>query len=140
MATSRPRRRTLRQRVEKRANYRCEYCHAPQAACGYLFHSDHIDPKSQGGPDDFHNRALACCSCNGSKHDFINGIDPGTGTAQPLFHPRTDRWEDHFRWSADMLVLEGITAKGRATVARLKMNDPIRLTARAVWVRTGYLP
>ena len=112
----------------------------PQSACGYLFRIDHINPKARRGSDAPHNRALACEPCNGSKQDFVVGIDPQTGKVQRLFHPRKDVWDEHFRWSAKLLILEGITPKGRATVERLKMNAPIRVLARPGWVREGLLP
>ena len=34
----------LRDRIESRVGYRCEYCRAPQVVCGYRFHLDHIRP------------------------------------------------------------------------------------------------
>ena len=46
------RRRSLRARVEARAEGRCEYCQAPQIACGYRFHLDHIVPVVAGGSDE----------------------------------------------------------------------------------------
>jgi len=39
----------------------CAYCGAPAEA------SDHIVPKSHGGPDDWSNRTAACHACNNSK-------------------------------------------------------------------------
>jgi hypothetical protein len=132
--------RKLRALVEKRASNRCEYCHAPQKIAGYNFRLDHINPRSQGGSDMPHNRALACEPCNRGKSDYVVSIDPHTGLVEHLFHPRRDVWEEHFRWDAAILTLEGITPKGRATVQRLKMNDPSRLKARPFWVKAGLLP
>ncbi len=51
--------RNLRIRIEALADGRCEYCHAPQHACGYHFHLEHIAPLIQGGTDELSNRALA---------------------------------------------------------------------------------
>lgn len=51
--------RNLRIRIEALADGRCEYCHAPQHACGYHFHLEHIVPLVQGGADELSNRALA---------------------------------------------------------------------------------
>lgn len=39
----------------------CAYCGAPSEA------SDHIVPRSHGGPDDWTNRTGACHACNGAK-------------------------------------------------------------------------
>lgn len=55
--------RNLRIRIEALADGRCEYCHAPQHACGYHFHLEHIVPLVQGGADELSNRALVYASC-----------------------------------------------------------------------------
>ena len=46
----------------------------------------------------------------------------------PLFHPRRDRWTDHFAWESTLLVDR--TAIGRATVQLLAMNDWERVEVR----------
>ena len=51
-----------------------------------------------------------------------------SGRKVPLFHPRRQRWSDHFRWN-DNLVL-GVTATGRATLTALQMNRPSILVIR----------
>src|SRR5579872_2021432 len=91
----------LRRLVEERAGARCEYCHAPQRVSGYRFHLEHILPRAHGGSDGPDNRALACATCNLAKGDRTAGIDPRTGAAVSLFNPRTQDWEDHFRWAND---------------------------------------
>ena len=48
-----------REKVERRAARRCEYCRAPQAVTGVRYHLDHIVPESQGGTDDMENLAFA---------------------------------------------------------------------------------
>jgi hypothetical protein len=40
-----------------------------------------------------------------------------------LFHPRNDRWTDHFWWDGPIAV--GRTAIARATILVLWMNHPI---------------
>jgi hypothetical protein len=68
------------------------------------------------------------------------GIDPETGKEEPLFHPRKQRWDGHFRWPKNYSVIEGKTPTGRATVNRLQMNNAARLTARPLWVATATWP
>lgn len=141
MARSRPRAgKRLRATVAARAENRCEYCHAPQSACGYQFHLEHVAPKSKQGPDDSTNRALSCASCNLAKLDRTRAPDPQTGKTEALFNPRTQVWEEHFQWSDDTVTIEGLTPIGRATVAALNMNSEIRRQARLVWIHAGLLP
>ena len=50
------------------------------------------------------------------------------GELQRLFHPRTDRWAEHFVIE-DGKVL-GLSTIGKATVKLLNMNDPDRVELR----------
>ena len=126
--------------VTERAESRCEYCCAPEIVTGESYHIEHITPRALGGADDLTNCALSCITCNGHKADHITGIDPGTRAEIPLFHPRQDRWARHFRFSADTLKIQGLTAKGRATIARLQMNEPRQIEARWLWVELEIYP
>ena len=134
------RRSGLRDRMEDRAGRRCEYCLAPQDACGYHFHLEHIIPAMRGGTDEEANRALACASCNLAKSDRVSALDPLTGAETPLFHPRSQNWREHFRWNEDQRTLTGLTAVGRATVSGLDLNSELRQTARSFWFAAGLLP
>lgn len=125
--------RYLRSQVIVRAHWRCEYCRAPQAGSAYTFHLDHILPRAKGGTTILENLALACAPCNGAKREKATATDPRTGKAVRLFNPRTDRWEDHFRWNASRTRIEGRTAIGRATVLALRCNDPLQQEARHLW-------
>jgi hypothetical protein len=58
----------------------------------------------------------------------------------PLYNPRTQEWQEHFRWSNDGVTIIGITAIGRATVDVLKMNNEYIVTARRHWVEAGWHP
>ena len=130
----------LRQRVEARAGGRCEYCRAPQAACGYHFHLEHVIPIAEGGCDELENRALACAACNLAKSDRTTGIDPRTGRAVALFDPRNDAWDEHFRFDDDLPIIIGLTPKGRATIATLDLNAEMRRESRQLWFESGLLP
>ena len=72
--------------------------------------------------------ALACHRCNLHKGPNLTGIDRSTGQVSSLFHPRRDRWPDHFALEGVRII--GITAVGRATVQVLSMNDARRLELR----------
>jgi hypothetical protein len=119
----------LRSLVRQRAGDTCEYCRLPQAASRFVgFHVEHIIAHQHGGPTEPENLALACHFCNCHKGPNIAGLDPRTGELVPLFHPRRDRWADHFAWEGTIIV--GRTPIGRATVQLLAMNDCQRVEVR----------
>jgi HNH endonuclease len=118
----------LRRLVRRRASYRCEYCRLAQVGQEATFHLDHIAPEADGGASVAANLALACVSCSLRKGPRQSAVAVQTGKRVALFHPRRDRWSEHFRW--DGLVLVGITAKGRATIDLLKLNRPSILAIR----------
>jgi len=53
--------------------------------------------RKHGGASDFRNLAYACVFCNRHKGSDIASIDQQTAHTVRLFHPRRDRWGDHFR-------------------------------------------
>lgn len=126
--------------VAQRAAHRCEYCHAPEAIFNFPFEVEHIIPLSHEGVDEEANLALACRACNLHKADHLTGVDEGTQSLTRLFHPRQDRWTEHFRIASETGTIHGITDVGRATALRLQMNSPAQLAARRQWMRLGLLP
>ena len=130
----------LREQVKRRADFRCEYCQTSEWLNGVEGEIDHIIPRSEGGASASDNLCLACTSCNGYKQAKISGRDPNSGETVTLFHPRKQRWEAHFAWSSDATRIVGLTACGRATIDALRLNNPLAVSARAVWVSAGYHP
>jgi 5-methylcytosine-specific restriction endonuclease McrA len=135
-----------KQAIRKRASYLCEYCHSPERLSANRFTFDHIIPKSLGGPDEIDNLALACRRCNERRYNFVAGVDPETQEIVPIFNPRQQKWEEHFVWLDNGVVIQGITPIGRATCIRLDLNDTrypeddsIRATRR-FWIQTGLHP
>lgn len=108
--------------VAERARFRCEYCRSPEEYSPDSFSVEHIVPRVSGGLDDLENLAYACQGCNNHKFTATAGTDPSTGETGRLFHPRRDRWRDHFCWGIDGTEVIGLTPVGRATVARLALN------------------
>ncbi len=89
----------LRNLVRDRANNSCEYCQKRQEESPLItLQIEHIIPRKHGGEDHLDNLALACADCNLRKSSDLAGIDPLTSQLTPLFHPRTDLWQDHFSW------------------------------------------
>jgi len=121
---------TTRAAVAARAGQRCEYCQLHEADDGLAFHVEHIVPHKHGGSDDLANLAFACQFCNLHKGPNLSGIDPVTGVTAELFHPRNDGWSDHF--AIEQFQFVGLTAKRRATIRVLAMNDPERVRLRSI--------
>jgi hypothetical protein len=130
---------TLRQAVVERARGRCEYCLTWQAIVVEM-EVDHVQPEAAGGLTEMANLCLTCVGCNGFKLAFRTAPDPETGEETRLFNPRRDRWDEHFQWSDDGTSAIGLTAVGRATVVRLRMNRPRLREARRLWVQAGWHP
>ena len=118
----------LRKRVAKRAGARCEYCLYPEAFSLVPHQLDHVIPRQHGGEDGADNLAFSCATCNRVKGPNLASIDPETKQITPLFHPRTQAWQEHFGLEDVRIV--GLTPEGRATVSLLKLNDEMRLRER----------
>ena len=131
---------TVQNEVRARANSLCEYCHASERWQYVAFTVDHVTPISRGGTDEMGNLALACFACNRRKSNYATGFDPVTSTEVPLFNPRLDAWNDHFMWSAEGLIVIGLTPVGRATIERLQFNRERSIYVRAADVEVGRHP
>jgi hypothetical protein len=115
-----------RRLVRLRANDCCEYCRLPEELSDVPFHIEHIVARQHQGGDELTNLALACDRCNLTKGPNLSPrVDNETIN---LFHPRHDRWHDHFAFNGPAIV--GITPNGRATVQLLQMNAPRRIAIR----------
>lgn len=135
----------VRQQVRERAKFLCEYCHSSEDASAARFEIDHIQPRSRGGADTIENLALACQRCNSYRYNFTEGTDPESQVPTQLFNPRSQRWNDHFVWEQDGLVIRGTSAVGRATCDRMDLNDQAHnegaiVKARRLWIRGGWHP
>ena len=104
------------------------------------FAVEHIVPRVAGGGNEPSNLALACQGCNNLKFVSIEAVDPVTGVMVPLFHPRQQRWSQHFLWSQDTTVVVGRTPIGRATVERLRLNREGVVNLRRVLATIGQHP
>ncbi|SRR5437867_1786306 len=65
----------LKETVRRRAEYRCEYCHLPEAIAELPFQFDHVVAVQHGGLATEDNLALACARCNRYKGPNLSGID-----------------------------------------------------------------
>ena len=116
--------------VRIRADNRCEYCRLPQVAAPFLtFHIEHIQAKQHVQDDSPNNLALACPDCNRFKGPNLTTLDSQTREIVLLFHPRKDRWEDHFEFLG--YFIRGLTSVGIATERLLKFNSDERVEMRS---------
>ena len=128
----------LRRFVWSRADSRCEYCLAPAMLTFQPHQVDHIIAIKHGGQSDEANLALSCIICNQAKGSDLSSIDPLTQEIFALFHPRRDRWDDHFQLR-DAIIIP-LTARGRVTVRLLQFNTPDRIVERSWFIKAGMLP
>lgn len=128
---------SLRQQVYERASGQCEYCLMPQVAALMAPEVDHIIARKHGGETELDNLAQACSLCNKCKGSDLASVDSESGAITPLFHPRRQRWVDHFRLENGQIV--PLTATGRVTVALLQLNRPERVAERELLLAAGAL-
>ena len=128
----------LRELIASRDEGICQYCRMAQYGQGAPFHIDHIWPRSRGGSTAAENLALQCPHCSLRKSNKAAAPDPSTGLLTPLYHPRRQRWADHFRLDSDG-TCSGRDAVGRATVNAMQMNLDGPRDARAIQILIGTL-
>lgn len=126
--------------IIERARRYCEYCRTPLDFSPESFEIEHIIPISRDGSNEMENLALACGGCNIRKSHFIQAVDPVTNDPVNLFNPRTDVWEDHFQWSLDFSLVEGLTPVGRATMLLLGLNRKGLVNLRLALAMYGVHP
>ena len=130
----------LRQLVAERAKGRCEYCLSQAQFSPQPFSIEHIHPRSLGGSTELANLALACAGCNGHKYNKTFAFDPMTNEVMALFHPRLQKWSEHFTWNEEYTDIIGITPIGRATVEALQLNRSALQNLRAILYSVGKHP
>lgn len=128
----------LQAAVRHRADSRCEYCHFPESLAELPFQIDHVIARQHGGATVLENLALSCCYCNRYKGPNLTGLDPATQDVVPLFHPRKQKWHEHFTWDGPRLV--GKTPIGRTTIQTLGINRPDAIAVRRLLLAEGILP
>lgn len=126
--------------VIERARGCCEYCRSQACFATQSFSVEHIIPYSQGGKDTLDNLALACQGCNNHKYTKVQGSDPVTGAIVSLYHPRRQKWQDHFTWNDGFTHIIGLTPTGRATVEALQLNRAGLVHLRQILYAVGKHP
>ena len=114
---------------------RCEYCLIPETAVFAPHEVDHIISQKHGGATESENLALSCALCNKHKGSDLASLDPDTGQIVPLYHPRRERWSDHFQLHGGQFI--PLTSTGRATVRLLQLNSPNQVEERNLLIEVG---
>ena len=127
----------VRRQVRERAKECCEYCLIPESVTFAAHCIDHIVAEKHGGSTDADNLACSCTLCNLHKGSDLSSIDPLTGSIIPLFHPRRDKWTEHFRLIGKLI--EALTPTGRVTVRLLQFNQIDRASEREQLVTASLL-
>jgi hypothetical protein len=131
----------IRRRVAEAFHHQCAYCRMPRRLIYAPVEVEHIKPKARGGTDEEDNLCLSCSLCNGHKSTKISAVDPSSGVEVALYHPRRQKWSDHFHWDeTDHAKIVGLTSCGRATIEALKMNEEDTLAFRQLMVAMGRYP
>lgn len=128
----------LRRNVFERAGGCCEYCLISYSDRYISFEIDHIISLKHDGTTSLENLCLSCNQCNEAKGSDIAGADPYSGKATFLFHPRRQRWNEHFRLNG--AYIEPLTPEGRMTVFLLRLNVSRRITERELLLQLGSYP
>jgi hypothetical protein len=128
----------LRRLVAIRAEHLCEYCLIHEEDTFYGCEVDHIISVKHGGPTESDNLAYACVFCNRQKGSDIGSILWGTGEFSRFFHPRLDRWGEHFRLEG--AIIQPQTGIGEVTARILEFNHSDRLMERRTLIVVGRYP
>jgi hypothetical protein len=126
----------LRQLVYDRAEGRCEYCLIPESIVFAAHEIDHIIARKHGGRTEADNLALSCALCNQHKGSDLASLDPETGQLVPLYHPRQQRWAEHFQLKG--AILKALTPSGRVTIQLLQLNRADRFEEREMLIEAGF--
>lgn len=125
----------LRELVASRASFVCEYCLISEEDTFFGCQVEHIISRKHGGLSELENLAYACVFCNRFKGSDIASLSAETSELIRFYHPRIDRWREHF-------TLNGITILpntpiAEVTVRILQINSEERLLEREILHRQG---
>lgn len=127
----------LRRQVYERAKGCCEYCLIPEIATLATHEIDHIIAEKHGGCTEAENLALSCTLCNKHKGSDLTSIDPETGEIIPLYNPRQNKWNEHFRLNDAEFV--PLTSIGQVTIRLLQLNRKDRVDERQLLLKAGII-
>ena len=114
-----------RLQVRERADFACEYCGVSEVDSGGILTVDHFQPSAKGGSDSADNLIYCCHRCNEYKSDYW----PQEPDAPRLWNPRREASTLHSAEDEEGSLI-ALTATGRFTLQRLRLNRPPLITNR----------
>jgi hypothetical protein len=111
-------RRSERDALRARYQFRCGYCGTTEVDAGGELTVDHFRPRSREGADTPENWVYACITCNDHKADFWQ-----SDLTDRILHPLHDDLAEQIR-EGDDGQLVALTETGRFHVKRLQLNRP----------------
>jgi HNH endonuclease len=99
---------------------------------------DHIVSVKHGGVTEAENLAYTCQPCNRNKGSDLGSIYWPSGQLVRFFHPRLDRWADHFTLHG--AIIRPLTAIGEVTTRIWDFNSDERLQERHGLIEVGRYP
>ncbi|MGI4790662.1 MAG: HNH endonuclease [Janthinobacterium lividum] len=131
----------LRRLVIARADNLCEYCLLHEDDTFFGCEVDHIISEKHGGPTTEANLAYACFVCNRNKGSDIGSLMPSSGELVRFYHPRLDRWQDHFHLGgSEEIIIVPVSDIGRVTARIFGFNREERLLERQALQAAGRYP
>ena len=127
----------LRRVVAARADALCEYCLIHEDDTVFGCEVDHVISEKHGGTTEADNLAYACAFCNRAKGS-IGSVLRRTGAYVRFFHPRLDRWTEHF--GLDGVTITALSDVGEVTRRILAFNTDERLLERQILREVGRYP
>jgi hypothetical protein len=103
---------------------------------------EHIIPLVRGAPQlpTIFASPVIGARCNEFKGSRTEAADPLDGKLSVFFHPRLQRWSEHFAWSEHGDTMTGLTSCGRTTIEALRLNNDWLMQARRLWRLVGLHP
>ena len=117
-------RRSMRQLVRIRDDFRCVYCGVRETQIGAELTLDHLRPRVHGGADNAENLVYCCHACNEFKGEYWQ-IEANLR----LLNPLEDDFDLHYR-EQDNGVLLALIIRGENHLRVLQLNRPERIAHR----------
>src|SRR5690349_8943454 len=111
---------------------------AASGRCWLPHEIDHVISRKHGGTGEPDNLAFACYLCNRYKGSDIASLHPKKCQLVRLFHPRQDRWREHFRINGPTIV--PLTDVGVVTSELLLLNLAAWVVERQLLQSLGRYP